>query len=380
MSQRSASVDTQTGGVTLFLCGDVMTGRGIDQILPQPGEPRLFESYMHSALGYVELAERVSGPIAKPVDFAYVWGDALATLERLRPDARIVNLETAVTVAGDAWPGKAIHYRMHPGNVPCLAAAKIDCCVLANNHVMDWGRGGLLETLDSLHCAGIRTAGAGRDAVEAASPAVIPSPGGGRVLVFSYGSNSAGVPGSWAAATGRAGVNCIDELSARAADAITRQVQALKRDGDIVVASIHWGGNWGYEVSPAEHAFAHRLIDAGGVDVVHGHSSHHPRPIEIHRGKVIIYGCGDFVNDYEGIGGYESFRPDLCLMYLPTLDAVTGKALRFALVPMQIRRFRLQRPRHDDAGWLERMLNREGRQFGTRVERLSDDRFRLLWD
>jgi len=380
MSQRAASVSTQTRSVKLFLCGDVMTGRGIDQVLPHPGEPQLFEPYMRSALGYVELAERVSGPIARPVDFANVWGDALATLERLRPDARIVNLETAVTVADDAWPRKRIHYRMHPGNISCLTTAKIDCCVLANNHVMDWGRGGLIETLDTLHRAGICTAGAGRDAVEAASPAVIPSPGAGRVLVFSFGSVSAGVPGSWAAATGRAGVNSIDNLSARAADAIARQVHALKRDGDIVVASIHWGSNWGYEVSPAQRAFAHHLIESGGVDVVHGHSSHHPKAIEIHRGKVILYGCGDFLNDYEGIGGYESFRPDLCLMYLPTLDTVTGNVVRFDLVPMQIRRFRLQRPRHDDACWLEQMLNREGQRFGTRVERLADESFRVRWD
>lgn len=379
-SQRTESTDRQTRSVTLFLCGDVMTGRGIDQVLPHPGEPHLLEPFMRSALGYVELAERASDPIARPVDFAYVWGDALAALERVRPNARIVNLETAVTAAGDAWPGKRIHYRMHPGNVPCLTAAKIDCCVLANNHAMDWGRGALAETLDTLHRAGVRTAGAGRDAVEAASPAVIESPGGGRLLVFAFGSKSAGVPGNWAAAEDRAGVNYIDNLSAHAADAIARQVQAVKRDGDIVVASIHWGSNWDYEVSPAERAFAHRLIEAGGVDVVHGHSSHHPRAIEIHRDRVILYGCGDFLNDYEGIGGYESYRPDLCLMYLPTLDATTGKAVSFGLVPMQIRRFRLNRPRHDDACWLEQRLNREGQRFGTRVERLADDCFRLLWD
>jgi len=380
MSQRTESTGRQTRSVTLFLCGDVMTGRGIDQILPHPGEPQLFEPYMRSALGYVELAERVSGTIARPVDFAYIWDDALATLDCVRPDVRIVNLETAVTAAGDAWPGKRIHYRMHPGNVPCLTSAKIDCCVLANNHVMDWGRSGLAETLDTLHRAGMRTAGAGRDAVEAASPAVIECPGGNRVLVFAFGSKNAGVPGNWAAAKDHAGVNTIDSLSARAADAIATQVQAVKRDGDTVVASIHWGGNWNYEVSPAERAFAHRLIEAGGVDVVHGHSSHHPRAIEIHRGKVILYGCGDFLNDYEGIGGYESYRPDLCLMYLPTLDATTGKVVSFGLVPMQIRRFRLTRPRHDDACWLGQRLNREGQRFGTRVERLADDSFRLRWD
>jgi poly-gamma-glutamate capsule biosynthesis protein CapA/YwtB (metallophosphatase superfamily) len=140
--------------LTLFLCGDVMTGRGIDQILPHPGKPRLFEACVHSALGYVQLAEEKNGPIARPVDFAYPWGDALDAWRRAAPDLRIVNLETAVTTSDDAWPGKGIHYRMHPANLPCLAAARIDCCVLANNHVMDWGGQGLKETLCSLRGAG----------------------------------------------------------------------------------------------------------------------------------------------------------------------------------------------------------------------------------
>ena len=160
-------------GVTLFLCGDVMTGRGIDQILGHPSKPRLHEQYVRSALGYVDIAERASGPIDRPAKPDYIWGDALAELERVRPDARIINLETAVTTSDDAWPGKGIHYRMHPANASCLTAAKIDCCVLANNHVLDWGYTGLAETLDTLHRAGIQTAGAGRDDAEAAAPATI---------------------------------------------------------------------------------------------------------------------------------------------------------------------------------------------------------------
>src|SRR5687768_6968275 len=111
-----------------------MTGRGIDQILPHPGKPHLFEAFVSSALTYVELAEQASGPIARPVEISYIWGDALQELERVQPDARIVNLETSVTVSEDAWPAKGVHYRMHPANVSCLGAAKIDCCVLANNH------------------------------------------------------------------------------------------------------------------------------------------------------------------------------------------------------------------------------------------------------
>jgi poly-gamma-glutamate capsule biosynthesis protein CapA/YwtB (metallophosphatase superfamily) len=379
MPQPTDGAGPESPSATLFLCGDVMTGRGMDQILPHPGKPHLYEAYMDSALGYVELAERLTGQIRKPVKFAYVWGDALAELERVGPAARIINLETAVTAAEDAWPGKGINYRMHPANVPCLSAAKLDCCVLANNHVLDWGYAGLAETLDVLHGAGIGTAGAGRDEGEAAAPAVIEMSGRGRVLVFAFATESAGVPSEWAAGPGRAGVNFLPDLSGQTADGIAWQVQNGKRAGDIVVASIHWGDNWGYSVSQAQRAFAHWLIDAAGVDVVHGHSSHHPKGIEVYRDKLVFYGCGDFLNDYEGIGGYESFRSDLTLMYFPTLDVATGRLTHLRLTPMRIHRFRLNRAREADLRWVAKVLNREGQKLGTRVERQPNDTLTLQW-
>ena len=365
--------------VRLFLCGDVMTGRGVDQILPHRCAPHLFEPYMDSAKGYVRLAEAAHGSIRKPVDFAYVWGDALALLERAAPQARIVNLETAVTTAEEAWPGKGIHYRMHPANVACLGAAKIDCCTLANNHVLDWGYAGLAETLATLRAAGILTAGAGRDVGEAAAPACIQTGGGGRVLVHAWGAASAGVSSAWAARASRAGVNFLPDLSPPTADGISRHVQASKRAGDVAVAAIHWGGNWGYDVPRAHREFAHRLIDAGGVDLVCGHSSHHPLGIEVYRGKAILYGCGDFLNDYEGITGLESWRSDLCLMYLPALDPATGALVDCALMPMQIRALRVRRAPPDDARWLREVLDREGARFGTRVEPAADGALALRW-
>ena len=359
--------------VTLFLCGDVMTGRGIDQILPHPAGPQLFEPYMRSALGYVDLAEEASGPLPKPADFAYIWGDALAELDRVRPDARIINLETAVTSSDDAWLSKRIHYRMHPANAPCLAAAKIDCCVLANNHVLDWGVRGLEETLGTLRSAGVRTAGAGRDAAEAAAPAVIELAGNRRVLVFAFGMESAGVPSAWAAAARRPGLRMLPDLAPETADGVAADVASARRAGDIVVVSIHWGSNWGYEISDSERNFARRLIDAGAADVVHGHSSHHPRPIEIHRRRPILYGCGDFLNDYEGISGHDSYRPRLALMYFPTFDAAAGLE-RLSLTPTRIGRFRVNLANEEEAGWLAGTLERESGRFGTRVERGAQGR------
>jgi poly-gamma-glutamate synthesis protein (capsule biosynthesis protein) len=188
------------------------------------------------------------------------------------------------------------------------------------------------------------------------------------VLVFAFGSETAGVPPDWAAKKHTPGVRVLPDLSAKSADNIAAPIAAARRPGDVVIVSIHWGGNWGYEISRSEREFAHRLIEAGAADIVHGHSSHHPRAIEIHRDRPILYGCGDFLNDYEGISGHESFRSELALMVFPAFDAATGKLQRLALTPTRIGRFRVNFANKEEAAWLAAMLDREGRRLGTRVE------------
>lgn len=362
----------------LFVCGDVMTGRGIDQILPHPEDPRLYEPWVHSATRYVELAEARSGPIGRALDPKYPWGDALEVLEKRRPVARIVNLETAVTTSAHAQPGKSIHYRMHPANVDCLAQAGVDCCVLANNHVLDWGSSGLVETMRTLDAAGIRRAGAGADVVEAARPAELALPGG-RLLVFAWAAMSSGVPPSWAATAASAGVALLESLDRRTADGLARTILAQRLPGDVVVVSVHWGDNWGFAVPREHREFAHALVRSGAADLVHGHSSHHVQGIEVVHGKLVLYGCGDFINDYEGIGGHEAFGPDLALMYFPVLDAATGELLELELVPLRRRRLRLDHANDADRRWVEQTLRREGDPFATGVQARPDGGFALAW-
>jgi hypothetical protein len=98
--------------VTLCLTGDVMTGRGVDQILPAAGDPRLWERYAASAREYVALAEAVSGPIPRPMNWSWPWGDALQVL--------------------------AVLYRMHPGNVGCLTVAAT--FLLEDDALSRWAR------------------------------------------------------------------------------------------------------------------------------------------------------------------------------------------------------------------------------------------------
>ena len=353
--------------VTLFFCGDLMTGRGIDQILPVSSPPELFEPYAKDARIYVALAEKRNGPIPRNVDHRYVWGAALEILEEIRPAARIVNLETSITRSDDFWPGKGIHYRMHPENVEVLQAAAIDCCVLANNHTADLGFRGLTETLQTLHRAGIKFAGAGQTAAEAASPTILEVASGTRLLIFGYAMDSAGVPESWAAGASSPGVNFLSDLSAESRESTVESIKRQSRPEDLVIFSVHWGSNWGYDVPDEQIDFARGLIDSGAVDIVHGHSSHHVRPLEVYKGKLIVYGAGDFLNDYEGIEGNETYRDDLALMYFPTLDAQTGQLVRLRIVPLQIFQFRLRHASEADAAWLSKVLTRESRQFGTRV-------------
>jgi poly-gamma-glutamate synthesis protein (capsule biosynthesis protein) len=150
------------------------------------------------------------------------------------------------------------------------------------------------------------------------------------VLIFSLGMASSGIPARWAATEDRLGLQL------------------------------------GLHASEQQIRFAHRLID-GGVDVVHGHSSHHPRQVEVYRDKLILYGCGDLINDYEGVAGYEEYRDDPRLLYLVSVDPDTGKLAGLRMAHLQARRLRLCHASSNDAAWLCEVLDRVSRGFGSRV-------------
>lgn len=353
-----------------------MTGRGIDQILPYPCDPALYEPYVSSAREYVRLAETRCGEIPRSVSFDYIWGDTLATLEARAPDLRILNLETSITVGGVPEP-KGINYRMNPRNVPCLTAFGTDCCVLANNHAADWGARSLIDTLDALSAAGIATAGAGRNADQAASPATLAAATGQRLRLFAVACPSSGTPEHWAAATDTPGINFLPDASEASLDGIAGDIAARCAPQDLVMLSIHWGGNWGYQIADAHRAFAHALIDQAGVDIVFGHSSHHPKAVEVYKGRPILYGCGDFLNDYEGIGGHEDYRPDLVLGYLLDVDDRRKTLKCLEMLPFRLRKFRLQRASAKETVWLSKRMDRECRKFGSGVRQYGDGKLEL---
>jgi poly-gamma-glutamate synthesis protein (capsule biosynthesis protein) len=116
-----------------------------------------------------------------------------------------------------------------------------------------------------------------------------------------------------------------------------------------------------------------------GVAVVHGHSSHHAKAMEVYKGKLILYGCGDFITDYEGISGHERFRGDLALMYFVELAPHSGELRSARLVPMQMRRFRLEHVSAADARWLTNLLTKTGTRFHTRASLTEENDLMLGW-
>lgn len=365
--------------MNLCLAGDVMTGRGVDQILRHPGDPTIHEPWIRSALDYVTLAERTSGSLPRHVPADYVWGHALDVVERVHPAAFVVNLETAVTDRGTPWPGKDIHYRMHPANVDILHAGGVDVAVLANNHVLDWLAPGLEQTMDVIRDAGVATVGAGRDIDEAWKPVVIRATPKARVVVLAAGLPSSGVPSAWKAGERRPGVAFLPELSGEAVDRLGAIVASSTRPGDVVVLSLHWGPNWGYEIILEHQRFARALVDRAGVHVVHGHSSHHPLGVEVHHGRLILYGCGDLLTDYEGIHGHEHYRSELGALYVPTVDSRSGVLEHLEIVPTKMERFQVTRPSTDEVEWLAAVLDREGAPLGTTVSIEGSGSLTISW-
>lgn len=229
---------------------------------------------------------RLVDELLKDVPSAYIWGNMLPIMKSV--DLNVVNLECAVCTSDDKVD-KTFNFKTAPKNVRSLIDANIEAVNLANNHVLDFSRQGLLETLDNLDQAGIKHVGAGRNISEASAPVIL-TKNNIRIGILGMTDNEPG----WAADSKRPGTRYISIGDTRP---IVGDIQRLRSQVDLLILTVHWGPNMQERPSGDQVAFAHQLIDHG-VDIIHGHSAHIFQGIEIYRGKLIIYDAGDFIDDY----------------------------------------------------------------------------------
>src|SRR6267143_117643 len=172
-------------------------------------------------------------------------------------------------------------YRVEVGLAGSLSRAGINVVTLANNHLMDCGRSGVLETLDVLSHANVLALGAGTNERAAHAP-VIRQAGGIRIGLLGYYWNRR------TAATVDHPGSAMDPP-----EALETDIRALRKHADRIVVTFHWGVPYEREPSPDDRAKAHFAVDCG-ADAVVGHHPHVVQPFEIYCGCPIFYSVGNF--------------------------------------------------------------------------------------
>ncbi|WP_135302784.1 CapA family protein [Haloarcula amylovorans] len=328
-------MSSSTTTFRLGLTGDVMLGRLVDE-------------------------QQQSRPVTA------VWGDLREHLAEL--DGLFVNLECCLSTRGRPWrrTDRAFHFRADPGwAIPALEAAGVDCCALANNHVLDFEEPALLDTLDALDGASIAHAGAGRTLSEAFRPALV-TVADLDVAVVSLTDNTPEYAAT-DSAPGTAHVE-IDSNDGATRRAVSETLaRARERNPDLLVASLHWGPNMRTEPTDPFREFAHWLVESG-VDVVHGHSAHVFQGIEVYGGSPICYDTGDFVDDY---AVDESLRNDRSFLFELSVTP-TGSVRELRLVPTEIADFAVHEASETAAAWSRDRMRDRSEPFGTTFERDGD--------
>ena len=301
----------------------------------------------------------------RPVE--HVWGDLLERLQAL--ECLCVNLECCLSTRGSPWrrTHRRFHFRADPDwAIPALQRAGVDCCALANNHVLDFGGTALEDTLRELDDAGIARAGAGRDLGAALEPAFVTA-SDLTVAVVSFTDN---VPEYGADDTepGTAYIEIEVENERTRERVETALERADRRNPDLVIGSLHWGPNMVEQPPAAFREFARWLVDRG-VDIVHGHSAHVFHGVEVYEGSPILYDTGDFVDDY---AVDDRLRNDRSFLFECSVDD-DGRPVELRLLPTEIddRAVRLARP--DAAEWSRRRMVRLSREFMTTFDRDGEE-------
>jgi len=217
-------------------------------------------------------------------------------------DEVVMNLECSITDIETSplqgTPKKHLYSAKEDETIKAFKKLNITTCMLANNHAVDYGKAGLIDTITALEKAGIKYIGGGRGQSEAAAPLRFEKNLNGKlfkaaiVSSYAYGKTSEGY--GFYAKDNIPGVNKKD-LSR-----VLKQIKELKSiDNDMMyILSPHWGPNYVWRTFTQQKQ-GEEFIRAG-VDLIVGHSAHMIQEIEYYKEKLIMYSIGNFLMNGDG--------------------------------------------------------------------------------
>lgn len=252
---------------------DILTGQELEQQLAALAEP----PFTLIAVGDIMLAGRTRRALrTNGPDYPLA-----AVLPLLRKSAICLGNLEGPLASGGKRKERNFAYRVRPDLAAVLARAGVNVVTLANNHLVDCGRRGVLETLEALRAAGVAAIGAGANRPLAHEPAILQS---GRLCVGLLGYY-------WNQRTA-----ATDDLPGSAMDppeALAQDIAALRAKVDRIVVTFHWGVPYQREPWSESRAKARLAINLG-ADAVVGHHPHVISAFEVHRGRPIFYSVGNF--------------------------------------------------------------------------------------
>jgi len=307
---------------TIGFTGDVMLGRTLDKVIDQRG-------------------------------YDYPWGNVLPIMRVA--DVNIVNLETALT-SSNIKADKTFNFKAARDKIKSLERAHISIANLANNHILDFSRKGLLDTIETLDSAGIKHVGAGKNPEEA-NASVTQTIHGITIGVLGLTDNEP----AWKANDGP-GTNYIDIDDESQYQGVISSVRELRKKTDILIVSIHWGPNMREEPTQRFINFAHLLCDHG-TNIIHGHSAHIIQGIEFYNGSLILYDTGDFVDDYAVDSG---LRNDLSAYFI--VQVKKSGLVSLQIVPTCIHAYQVNEAVRYDREWVIARMQHLSSKFNTRID------------
>ena len=216
-------------------------------------------------------------------------------------DLLMLNQEFPFGTTGEPMEEKQYTFRVDPGYVSVLTDLGVDIVTLANNHMLDFGRGPLTETLAALDGAGIAHVGAGENLEEAKALKTFEI--GGKTIGF-LGASRVIPEYSWNASADGSGL-----FTTYDAKALVEEIRRAEEGCDFTVVYVHWGIERSTQPEEYQRTLARQYIDAG-ADAVIGAHPHVLQGIEYYQGKPIFYSLGNFIFSN---GSYETMLAELTL-------------------------------------------------------------------